>query len=519
MRLIIGFLILFSAILTDLQAQKVKQIAYIPNPKPGKQMIFQPLDRFMMFSEQSSLNAALYDDRGKQVSEAVYAKLSLYGKTGLFLAAVKESNKMLYGFLDAQGKPITAFEYDEVSNFQWGAGLCKSGSAYFLIDSLGNMRLIPGQYRKLSTFLPGIFQTLNNDGRNGLIDATGKALWPPIYANIEKTQEPNLFKVQQLEYSRQSALVNLNNEVIIPFARQVIKVHDHYIEVDTNDFSGSKPMLYFDLEGKPLAAPLPSTPEKAKRPSCIYWKDFSNGIILGLQDSVSKKPLTGLEFSKLSPEKYGLLHFERRNYETRTAGYMRYTGEIVVEKLNFLGEQLSPFDLLNYNSFRGFGRWYNENGKEILPDYFKKLASECVSYLPSINDTARVAALGVSLGGQKFGLYDRSGKALTEEIYDTLRYVNHRLFQFNNKDRKGLVNAKGQELNTVPFDKVQALNKRNSNFAYPWLHYIYKNKMGLITEEGKVVVPAEFQPYTLFLRAGKYLWAMKDDGAYVFEVL
>lgn len=509
-----NFLILLAFVLVgrDAEAQSLVQLQYFPHTKLNDRLNFSEYYENRIFIGTDSI-FAIYDYKGTMISDRYFRSITFYRKPKVINASVFENGKQVYVLLDVSGKQINELKFDNISSFTYNTAICKQGFRYYILDSLGKLNALPGEYQELIHLNPGIYRMKSKEGNYGLVDHAGKVLLPPIYSAVEYSPEPSLYYVYLREKKGQKALVNIKNELVIPFGLYQIAVSGKYIEVKKPAENGSPSLTeYFNFQGQKLKD-IPASPEITS--AYIYQKTYSNGKLYGLQHPVTKKPVTELRFTALKPVKFGLFEYYRQNYELLMGGYIRANGQVVVERLGFTGVQLTPFDILNYKEANNSGRWYDETGKELLPDYFKAIAGNCIYNFPKDKDTTKIEVLGVSLGGHKLGLYDRNKTAITKEIYDTLAYITKDLLYFKNKERRGLVTAQGVEFDTGYFETIYPVSKNKESLLY----FTFKNRVGLMTREGKVIYNATYASHHFSLISHKYLWVNKTDGIYVYELI
>lgn len=96
---------------------------------------------------------------------------------GMFVA--KKGRK--YGYLDANGKEVTAFVYDDAETFSDGRGLVRVKGTYGFVDRTGNLVIPftkPGDY--MQPFSEGMARIMI-DGKSGYIDTFGTMVIAPQY--------------------------------------------------------------------------------------------------------------------------------------------------------------------------------------------------------------------------------------------------------------------------------------------------------------------------------------------------
>lgn len=469
---------------------------------------------------------------GSLITDSIYQTIEGHVYYGKIRAQKMLGKKSVSGFLDIHGKEVVPFEYDNAEPFTYGIAVVTQKGRHFLLDTLGNLRPIYTRYKKVTVFKPGILlvELDNLVGFHGLIRYDGSKITPFDYASIYASRVEHLYVAQKGPFrapdsymdQQYRTLIDSSGKVIIPMDYQEIRVSDNYISLER--YGKNEGIRHFDLSGKPITEEMANQSIVEKLPAYLASKKYPNGTVYGLKDSLTGKLLTPVVFDRIRNAGYGWLAVENSTYSGgKEAGYMTWKGDIVFRRRYVQNKPVSPKDILFYNdAFKGPWRWYDGQGREILPGLIKKMDGEFMYYnlLPP-GDTTGYPALAVSLEGKKIGLYDRSGKMILPEKFDSLIYLSANHLWFKEGTQSGIINAKGEILTS----NIPRLLYRTGYFSpdgYALIRTYDKGKSGLISATGKGLLPGTYPNMSLAYvdyKGRNYLWCSGNSNIEVYEVL
>jgi len=151
---------------------------------------------------------------GKTVVPSIYQWLEPFNKQGYCRA----KNDSLYGILDKNSAEVLSFEYDQIDNLLNGHNIIVKGDKYGYVNDTGEI-VIPIKYE----FNPSIwiqskfkngYASYYQNGKLGIIDTSGKKIFPAIFEDVGQYVEEGLVAVKKRGkwgYSNQSL------RLIIPY--------------------------------------------------------------------------------------------------------------------------------------------------------------------------------------------------------------------------------------------------------------------------------------------------------------
>lgn len=467
---------------------------------------------------RGSKHAKICQPDGTHKSDSTYYHISTENPTSFILASKGSERNELFGIVDIEGREKTRFDFDWAAGIHFGYAILMKGGKGYLADSVGTLKPIPGgPYKSLHVLRPGLIVAQNAQDFKGLINNNGDTVIMFKYGGIYTTFAPHIFLVTKGPYTlfdEYEGLIDDTGKELVPIGNHKISVYEYYFEVQMRTQGATA--KYYDLSGKELAQPPPS-PASLERRKYIYQKKYPNGKVYGLKDSVSGMPITPLQYNEIKDAGHGLLEYTQQGLGQALLGYMTFQGEKIMERRPAFTKAFSRNDIVYFNDFSyGPWRWYNGEGKEILSGLIKKMDPLVYSRVLHKADTSRFQVLAVSLEGQKLGLYDRNGKNIVPEKFDSLVYMSKRTLYFKENTQKGLLNASGQIIATAPFDRIIATKVYDRHYR-PLLQYAVKDAWGLMTDDGQILLPPKYKIESFYLVQNKYLWCQSMNEIEVYE--
>lgn len=168
---------------------------------------------------------------------------------GIYLNAIKGDDTLIY---DLQGNQIQKqiISMTATDNANYYIAIDKN-DIYTIVDASGNT-LVDDNYSYIE-YLPGNYFIVARDGKNGIIDTTGKIIVDLKYTSIFRFNDTNLLQAEITE-TQTIELYNLKMQKVASMDKAIIK---QYKESDSNDqeyilLSSANDFDYYDENGNKL---------------------------------------------------------------------------------------------------------------------------------------------------------------------------------------------------------------------------------------------------------------------------
>ncbi len=262
-------------------------------------IISQQLTKAQSLSSKQDEKTGLYgfvDSEDKFVVKPMYKEVDFnFGfKPGLS-KVVNKNDKV--GFVNEEGKEVVPFKYDEVGYFEGGYAIVKIKAGQYdykngLMDSTGK-EIIPLKWGKLE-FYPNdkvlVFGE-ENASKVGLMDMKGNVLIPAQYEFWSKRVSKGLWPVGKNDIC---GVVNLKNEVVVPFTYQMIESFSDELNLATAKKDKDGKYGFIDRTGK-MVVPFMYDDGWPSGPYLVVKKDGRWGVI-----SVDNKVVLPIEYASIS---------------------------------------------------------------------------------------------------------------------------------------------------------------------------------------------------------------------------
>lgn len=505
------FMLSFLFLSVQSMAQTLRRIGTLPFPKEENRHPRALANTDIVKLNNGKNAVSLYTPEGKLVSDAQYTSIDNL-QHGRILVSVSSSR---YGYLDAKGQVVVPLDYDGGEPFKFDRAVVRRpDKSFFLIDTSGHATALPGEYEEVQTIEPGLFYAGNREGKYGVIRENGTVVIPFEYGDIRKSSDHDLYIVTRNKWiltgDEKQGLVDGQGKELIPIADQRISVGKTYINVFLNGVGD----IYYDTSGQRLADQKFEIPAEGEY-RYVYKKKFANLVKYGLLDS-NFQPVTTASFEHLSPSIFGFFSFTESGYAKRRTGLLNRKGERIIEQEGYADiKMLSPRDIVIIN--RKTGIWYNEMGRPMLPDTMLKMPQYFGTGVMDREDTTTFEVLFASLNGNKYGLYNRMGQALTPEQYDSLYYLTRDKVVFTENQKFGLLDARGKVLLPAQFDALRV--SRSGTLKYKLIFTTRNGFNGLMTINGRELLPAEYAIGQIEVIDEHHLWARRGKDWEIYEII
>ena len=523
-------------------------------PEPTNDVIYEDekciLKRIWKWNVNSILEAkeSVWDENNIQFQEKKLDILKVlttgWAFNGLFFADSSHST-----FADKNGKRLCSIDFDFIDDFEDGyARVAKKGYGFGFIDEKMNI-VIPMQYECAENFINGFAKVKQNDK------------WFLINKQQNKVIEFKS-KIGNKEYQR------------------IDDYYEGRCKVSTQNINLAYASDYDDIAG--IWGFINEKGEELIAPQYIYANDFGKGIAIvckGKWTKEGKWKATGKYWT--DTELWGAIDKNGNEaipfifdeiiefYEFNEAFIAHYGGwengrwGVIDRTGKWLAKPI--FEKIDYNYYDGMFAFYKEDKSysddiplgvydikqqkvlfepQFLDVYFLKngyIIAEVFdenlgrkiekifdrngkelfqSEYSSINDyKGNNEILEVSIDnekGRKCGLIDKNGKVLypCEKNIEKFFYQK-RLIIFKDKDKVGLKDFDGKIIIPPAYSVISNLDK---DFYTIQIKEDNNRREGLITPEGKVIVPTEFESIS-WLQDGKHVLCCKEGFCQMLEYI
>jgi len=305
------------------------------------------------------------------------------------LASVKKNGK--WGYVDTNGELAIPCQYDVAGEFKNGYAIVKISNLYYLINTNGNIILKNG-YNGLSAFEYNnqTFLIVQNQGKCGCIDLNENIVIPFQYDELEllkaangyifhdtntSSPSPTAFNVLMAKIEKNRGVIDLNNEIIIPFEyRSIRNVYnkengtfekDSLLLVEKNTFI-SQPII-INGKGEEIFNCSPR----------IGADNFNEGLcsIYPFSGSVNKGSYINTQGYEIIPQIYDyVMPFTEGVAAVEKDGKWGYINSSGTTVLPFVYEEATMFSdgkaIIKQNGARGV---IDKNGNIIIPCEYKNI--------------------------------------------------------------------------------------------------------------------------------------------------
>lgn len=404
------------------------------------------------------------------------------------------------GIIDTLGREVIGLKYFDIisySNFKVG-NLGRDSKDLIYID---NKTIYTCRCQEIQKLNSNLFR-IKKEGNYGLLDSLGRELLPPIYGIIYGIGDNGLVSTYLSE--KGGGIVNLNNEVILPFKygrvwgfgnRKVTPIeNENFKWAIVNEKGNFKTSFMYDYIS-PYNKTQTATVIKGTKKGLI--NRFGELIVKPKYDKV-------LNYSGDVKKTENIYYMPIQLNEKW--GIVTSTGKELVPPIYSKRVNLSLPTSVKRN---GFWTFLNKKGKEVIPSNFD-------SILYPKNDIVGVKK------NNKWGFVTKSGDVLSDCKYNRFHSLSKAKYSCVTRNNKfNILNRKGEffatDLDSVKLDfrytkygfvvsrnrkwgVVDSLGKQKIPFKYDDVGFMrFKNsyvkkdsKYGIISYKGKMIVPFKY---------------------------
>lgn len=493
------------------------------------------------FGFTSKGKTGVMDHSGRIVVPASYEKCSIGPGNGLF--AVTQNGKT--GIVDAQGKTLLPLQYTEASLMGTVMKVSKGGK-YGVVNAAGK-EIIPPLYSDIKAFnaegrevydgpvvmapgstitsvlaIPLVFLVSNGTG-TGVFDADGKQLLPFAYSRITPFLRDSILYLEA-EQQGKTGVLGLDGKIIIPTVYDGLMngYNSGYSYLDDLAGENKKNTMAF-LKGEQLGLFNTAT-GKEILPAKYNWIQWQNNRVLFLRsgDTTSMADATGKIIRE--GKQYGFFTAVDTNriVETRyngdgtttsvltdIAGNVLYSSNrwefkedratrlLMPESIKGRNAQFSDGLLKVWGSFNSSrsNLFLDTNGKEVVFDDY--------SFVGDFWNGLALAGKDITSDQTLYGIINRNKEVVYPINANDFTPLENRIL-VKQADLRGLITREGKVLLPVEYSEI------NSLYGAPFFKIGRNNKYGITDTLGRIILPVEFDDISY--REDNKLFEVTRDG-------
>ena len=465
----------------------------------GKYKFLNPLDEKGMILAELKNKHGYIDIHENVIVSFDYDDISLFSQD---LACVKKDNK--YGFVDRKGKIIIPIQFENETFFRKnGLALVKKNSLYGFIDKKGK-EVIPIVYQNANQVILDSLVTVKKQGKWAFFDSFGKQKTDFIYDEIASTS----FNYKDTFWKNGLILVRKNKQIgyldknlkeIIPFGKY--ETGDRFNSNRIAIVSKNHKYGIIDEFGKEVVKTEYDTiehPEESYHESEIFAAKKNNYLVL--LDKNGKKIYDKIkdfsfDYCRLNKKIEKIYHVQDLNGKY---GAIDTKGKLIIPII--------------YEEFQDFGS--NDNAIVKYKGRFGLIESNNKTTYPIENkaiyaDRRELDYYVIKNKDNKYGIINKN---LTPIFYFDFEDLSPCFYDIKNRfiakknGKYGVIDRLGGIIIPFQYSKMSNWVEYGPGKNY---HFVTKdNKEGLITKEGKNVIPPIYDH--LFYHNDKMIILSKD---------
>ena len=458
------------------------------------------------------LNCIIVNNKGERICTVDFSYIGDF-HDGM---AIVGKNELGFGYIDKNLNFAIPIQYDNADEYKDGLAIVKRGNNTYQIDKDGKEKIIlqklnREKYQEIGAYREGRCKVSLIDLENklayhsdtdfiagiwGFVNEKGEEIITPqyIYAydfnngiavvckgkwTIDKKWDNEYKKGCYWTETELWGAIDIDGNEVIPFIFDEISFFDDFNEIFKVHYGGWEKGKWgvIDRTGKWLAEPVFEYigPEFFDGMFSFSYIDSDDDGPLGIYDIKQQKVMFEPQFSDV-----GL-------YDD---------GSIEVE-------------VFDENLGRRIEKIIDKNGKE-------KFHSEYSFIFGWWKNNEEIEVIIREKDGDKVGLIDRNGKILYP-CEKNIKYFNYekRLIVFKDNDKLGLKDFDGKTIIPPVYSEIYYLDK---DFYTVEIREEANRREGLVTSEGKVIVPIEFENIRR-LKDGKHILCCKKGFCQMLEYI
>lgn len=394
-----------------------------------------------------------------------------------------ENKSYKSGVMDREGNWIVPPRYDKVEKFKDGYAIVWDNDREGVIDEKGN-DIIPLEYKTISA-CEDYFKITDEKNKVGLANREGKIIISPKYSNCWVN---SLIGLIEIENKGKYGLADLNGKVILKPTLGYISsyfVEGKYLKVETKDGKSG----WMDIKGNLLGS---------------QWfdgtKDFSEGLaavkindLWGFIDPDGKIVIEP-QFDEVIDFKNGISIVNVSNHW----GLIDKKGDWLVDpkfdEIKKFSNGIAPAKIFNPKARSSKWGFIDEKANFVINPEFDELKK-------FVDGFANAKSNG------KWGVIDKNGNWIISPLYDEIgEFSEAGMAQVKIKNKIGLISQDGKEIVPVQITKIGSYHYSSIGL---WVKI--NNKWGFLdTNEGKWIIEPKYED--LIEESSGNFFSVKIDG-------
>jgi hypothetical protein len=372
-----------------------------------------------------------------------------------------------YGFIDVNGKELTAFKYSMVEDFNNGVASVSINRKWGLINTQGK-EITPIKYEEIKktyndqvdAVLRMYYEYKDSKKKYGLLSINGRELTAPIYDEINSFNEG----LATMQKNGMMGVLNTEGKEVVP-ARYSISSEGYKFVGGLCRVTWNGKWGFIDKTGKEV---IPLVYDRVfgfdKDGTCMVRQ----GTLVGRIDKTGKV-VAPLKYDRVEPFSDGLFNVKVNNLY----GWIDQNGKDVIAPSYEYGSSFVG-GIAYVRTGKFFGA-INKNNEIKIPLKYE--------YISRMDDAKPL--LWFKQNG-KHGFFSETFTEITPAKYTQI-YSPVEGRSFVRIDNKwGMVNDKGREIAEVKYDTL--VNAKQSECVIAALN----QKIGLIANDGKILIPVKY---------------------------
>lgn len=411
------------------------------------------------------------------------------------------NNENKYAAFSDDGKKLTDFEFDTVSDFVNGTAIVKKDNTYGLVNANGKIVADFGKYTSISK-TAGMFKVRTEDYKYYLIDANGDILYDLENKDLTTFIVDDSYSILKDNDSKKYKILNYEGKEIVSFPineneenNPTANAKDEYISVFYNkknyilDAISKNQIVSFESDSHYCINDVKEDGKIITLNSCVgtftrqdktYYKFIKDGKLYDLTDKCEKVYYADGNLTCLNGGKINILNSKNElGLDINGKAYIDSDNYAMLKDGSFNGVDFyNNGEVVKNVSCRILKETGNTNGFYILGTYFSKpcgTESGTYEYYNSKGENTfdksfkfadkfnKNGLAKVSEDKQNYYLINKEGKKVTED-YSNIT-LNNEMYIVTKDNLKGLVDETGKEIIKCEYTAINVTQKQNKKFA------------------------------------------------------
>lgn len=406
-----------------------------------------------------------------------------------------------YAVFNDDGKRLTDFEFEIISDFTNGAAIVKKGDAYGLVNINGKMVVDFGKYTNISK-TAGMFKVKTEDYKYYLIDANGKLLYDLENKDLTTFIADDSYSILKDKDSKKYKVLDREGKEIISFPineneenSPVANAEDGYVSVFYDkknyiiDVSSREQIVSFDADLHYCVNAVKEDGKIITLNSCIgmftrqdktYYKFIKDGKLYDLTDKCEKVYYADGNLTCSNENKINILNSKNElGLDINGKAYIDSDNYAMLKSGSFNGVDFyNNGEVVKNVACRTLKETGHVNGFYILGTYFSRpcgTESGTYEYYNSkgenefdksfkfADEFKETGLAKVSEDKQNYYLINKEGNKVSEDYSNIV--LSNGMYIVTKDKLKGLVDETGKELVKCEYTAINVTTRHNKKYA------------------------------------------------------